>query len=330
MTATVTQDAESRTTGSDLIPISVESLRSIKSLDFDLYIQFAALQLPRLFRARNVPLRPVDLNQLLERGIETLYISSADTLSYRNYLREQVLADASLPMTKRYEILAQAARAVFQDALQARDTVKLVSLSNDLGRQISTLISGEDYLLFDLIEVMLHDYSTYAHATRVCTYASLVAKSIGIYDREQLLPIAMGSLLHDVGKVFIASQIVAKNYRITPEEREQMREHPTQGFKRLAAREDLNWGTLMMVYQHHERIDGCGYPVGLMGREIHEWARVCAVANTYDALLREHPQHDATSMARVIRNLELQCDRSLDKEITQCWIETIKADLQQR
>jgi HD-GYP domain-containing protein (c-di-GMP phosphodiesterase class II) len=82
----------------------------------------------------------------------------------------------------------------------------------------------------------------------------------------------------------------------------------------------------MMVYQHHERVDGCGYPVGLQGNEIHEWARICAVANSYDALLRDVPQHDRRAVDNVLRNLELQSDRSLDKEITQCWIETIKAN----
>jgi HD-GYP domain-containing protein (c-di-GMP phosphodiesterase class II) len=174
---------------------------------------------------------------------------------------------------------------------------------------------------------MLHDYTTYAHATRVCTYALLIAKSVGIYDRQALLGIATGALLHDVGKLFVADTIVAKNYRLTPPERERMREHPTQGFLRLSKREDLSWGTLMMVYQHHERVDGCGYPVGLCQSEIHEWARICAIANDYDALMRDTAMRDTAAMRKVLHNLELQSGRSLDEEFTRCWIETIRSSL---
>ena len=58
-----------------------------------------------------------------------------------------------------------------------------------------------------------------------------------------------------------------------------MQEHPARGFKELCRREDLAWGQLMMVYSHHERCDGRGYPVGMVQTEIHEYARLCAIAD---------------------------------------------------
>lgn len=308
------------------VPVSVESLRSITELAFDLYIPMEDQVVPRLYRGRDIPLRATDITRLLDRGMETLYTPASMASIYRDHLRERVLADESIPLTRRYQMLAQAARVVFEDALRERDVAAMTAVSNDLGRQITKLVTGEEFLLLDLIEVMLHDYTTYAHATRVCTYALLIAKSIGIYDREDLLGIAKGALLHDVGKLFISDQIVAKNYRVTPEERELMREHPTQGFLRLARRDDLQWGTVMMVYQHHERVDGCGYPVGLPGDEIHEWARICSIANTYDALMRDRSVHDEAAMRQVIRNLDLQSGRSLDEEITRCWMEMVTSN----
>ena len=79
-----------------------------------------------------------------------------------------------------------------------------------------------------------------------------------------------------------------------------MQEHPTRGFKELCRREDLTWGQLMMVYSHHERCDGRGYPVGLIQSEIHEYARICAIADVYEALCRDRPSSAGVAAARCL------------------------------
>ena len=99
-----------------------------------------------------------------------------------------------------------------------------------------------------------------------------------------------------------------------------MRAHPAQGFRRLAARADIDWGALMMVYQHHERADGCGFPVGLENDEIHPWARICTIANTYDSLMRDVSIQDPHALKKVYQNLVLMMGRSLDEEMTKCWL----------
>ena len=89
-------------------------------------------------------------------------------------------------------------------------------------------------------------------------------------------------------------------------------------------RGDLSWGQLMMVYQHHERTDGRGYPVGLVGSEIHEWARLCAVADVYDALTRDRSYHKGADAKDAMAYLDRESGRGFDEEICRCWIATLK------
>lgn len=303
------------------VPVAVESLRYATDYCFDLYIRDSAGKAPfRLFRGHDVPMTDKDVDQLLARGVHTLFTSASKAREYRDFLRERVLGDESLPLTRRYEVLTQAARVVFEEAFEKRDLDAVCEATGELAVQLTDLVNYGDIRLFDLVEVMLHDYSTYAHATRVCSYSLMLAQGLGIDDRESLAHIAEGALLHDVGKLFISDSVVVKNYRVTPEERELMRSHPVQGFRRLAVRNDIDWGTLMMVYQHHERADGCGFPVGSEKEEIHPWARICAIANTHDTLTRDVSIDDPLALKKVYENLDLMSGRSLDEEMTQCWL----------
>ena len=303
------------------VPVAVESLRYAADYCFDLYIRDDAVNSSfRLFRGNDVSMTEKDIDQLLSRGVRTLFASASQARAYRDFLRERVLGDNALPLTRRYEVLTQAARVVFEEAFQERDVDALCDVTGELAGQLTELVNYDDIQLFDLVEVMLHDYSTYAHATRVCSYSVMLAQGLGIKEREELASIAKGALLHDVGKLFISDSVVAKNYCVTSEERKLLKQHPTQGFRRLAARKDIGWGALMMVYQHHERVDGCGFPVGLEKEEIHPWARICAVANTHDTLMRDVATDDPHALKKVFENLELMSGRSLDEEMTQCWL----------
>ena len=76
----------------------------------------------------------------------------------------------------------------------------------------------------------------------------------------------------------------------------------------------------MMVYEHHERYDGRGYPAGLVGTEIHEWARLCAVADVYDALRRDRAYRKGASTKDILEYLDRESGRSFDDDICQAWI----------
>ena len=175
----------------------------------------------------------------------------------------------------------------------------------------------------ELNSVLHFDYSTFTHSANVAYYTLILASTLGITDRAVLRKIGIGALLHDIGKLGIPEKILLKPGRLAPEEWNVLRSHPAKGLMALREQDQLEFGQLMMVYQHHERIDGTGYPVRLVGDEIHEWARICAVADVYEALTSNRPYRRALPAVEAFEVIEKGEGSGLEPEFLQCWKQTI-------
>ncbi|MFG0262632.1 MAG: HD-GYP domain-containing protein, partial [Novipirellula sp. JB048] len=131
--------------------------------------------------------------------------------------------------------------------------------------------------------------------------------------------ITTGGLLHDLGKLDIDERILNKPGRLDEGEFREVKRHPGLGFRKLAKRTDLTEGQLLMVYQHHERVAGHGYPVGCVGSEIHPWAKICAVVDVFEALTSHRPYRKPLSRIKALEVLEREGSASFDLEVLECW-----------
>lgn len=306
-----------------VLPIGVDTLCAADLLDFDLYLRQGTKQSLTLYRRRTSPLTQEDLKGLCDRGVRTLYISSLEASAYRDYLRERVMANESIPPAQRFQALREATRAVFLESVENRNADKAVAITDDLGHQMVETICRSDVTLRDLLQVMSHDYGAFAHAVNVATYCLVLGRALGIRDEGELLRIGQGALIHDIGNHYVPVRVLEKRGRLDHIERQTVMQHPVFGFRELCHREDLTWGQLMMVYQHHERCDGRGYPSALVRHEIHEHARLCSIADVCDALMRDRPYRKASLKGDVVEYLDRQAGRGFDEEMTRCWIATI-------
>ncbi|MCX5856178.1 MAG: HD-GYP domain-containing protein [Deltaproteobacteria bacterium] len=156
--------------------------------------------------------------------------------------------------------------------------------------EIVNLILEDDATLLYLLNITEHDYYTYTHSVDVGILGVALAKSLfkesGNHDIHAL---GAGFFLHDLGKVYIDKNIINKPGKLTDEEMNEMRRHPTAGFKLLFDTNQLTDESKIIVLQHHERIDGTGYPKKLRGSEIHIYGRICAIADVFDALTTDRP-----------------------------------------
>ena len=156
----------------------------------------------------------------------------------------------------------------------------------------------------------LRDNGTAGHSRRVMTYAVQIAKVMGC-SKEEIHSIAIGALLHDIGKIAIPDAILMKNRALTREEREVMRTHVIVGYNLLNCIGFLA-DAAEIVLTHHEHFDGTGYPQGLAGEEIPLGARVFAVADTLDVMTSDRPYHQATSFAVAREEIVLQSGKQFD------------------
>jgi putative nucleotidyltransferase with HDIG domain len=132
------------------------------------------------------------------------------------------------------------------------------------------------------------DTDTQTHGLRVARYSLLLARGLGMTDAKLLTDIERGAYLHDIGKIGVPDHILRKNGALTDEERAEMMRHPEIG-RRMVMDIGFLKGAVPIVYSHHERTDGKGYPRGLAGEEIPVEARVFAVADALDAMISERP-----------------------------------------
>ncbi len=103
--------------------------------------------------------------------------------------------------------------------------------------------------------------------------------------------------------------------------------HPVLGFRKLAHREDLFEGQLMMAYQHHERLDGKGYPVGCVESDIHPWAKLCAVVDVFEALTSQRPYRTPMPRSKALMLQQRDSGTAFDPEMLACWKSIIQRNL---
>jgi putative nucleotidyltransferase with HDIG domain len=137
------------------------------------------------------------------------------------------------------------------------------------------------------------DIVTYDHSRRVATYAQRLARYLG-WSRRDARDLALAALMHDLGKTWIANDILLKADVLSDEERRMMERHPLIGARILIGC-DVHPFYVETVLYHHEAWDGRGYPSGLKGEEIPLSARILTVADVYDVLTSQRPYKEAIS-----------------------------------
>ena len=152
------------------------------------------------------------------------------------------------------------------------------------------LILSDNAISYHLTRITSHDYYTYTHCVSVGVLAVSLSKELfkrsSAHDMYEL---GAGFFLHDLGKVFVDERILNKPGKLTDEEMKQVQCHPALGHRILSKTNQLTDECATVVLQHHERDDGKGYPKGLKGSEIHEYGRICSLADVYDALTSKRP-----------------------------------------
>ncbi len=311
-----------------LLPIAVQTLDTSNGFDFRLYLQSDEDAAPRLYKDRNIPFSTNDLENLMKRGVRVLYVRDDDAAALRDHINNNILTNNSLPLSQRYEILRDSTRSILSNAFERHDGTELTATTGSISRKMIPMICGTQSFLCDLFGVMQHDYSAYSHAMNVCTYSVLLARQLGIRDEQELIQLAQGAMLHDIGKPRPAEGSHEPRRQPSPARRPQQadRTHPLEGFRKFSSNADLTEGQLMMIYQHHERSDAKGFPVGIPGSETHPWSRICAIADTLENFVAAQPGAQQTVDEEAQMHLARQAGTSLDKEMITCWTSALKSD----
>lgn len=310
------------------VPISVATLLPSAAVGLDLYQRVDESGAIVLYRGGEFPLTHADIYRLRKRGVTRLLIRKRSAADYQKYLRTLASTDGenSGSTPARVGAMNEVVRDVMSQLFENADVGETVEKATTLGKLVCDVILEKDFQIGDLFNVLYHDYGTFTHSTNVAFYAGILASELG-HSSTEVRAIATGGFLHDLGKLEIPDAILSKPGRLDESEFAVIKTHSLLGYRRLAYREDLCEGQLMMTYQHHERLDGSGYPVGCVADEIHPWAKLCSVVDVFEALTSQRPYRTPMTQECAIGILERDSGIAFDKEVLKCWTMLIRQGL---
>jgi len=304
------------------MPVHVEMLKRVTRAPVDIYVQPDRRSIPMLYCRAGLPMENHQLLGLSEAGIKDVYVRNGDFQDFGLCLMESVqaqLASDEVSAADQYAALQLAVAVEVERTSLLIDCSKYVATSEKVARDLTTLIASNNVMPRDLFRIARHDYNTFTHVTNVACFTVVLAERMGIRSRQELDRMAVGAILHDIGKRFIPPETLNKRGPLDRHERDIIEAHPQRGYEELYGRSNVDREQLMMVYQHHERLDGTGYPVRIFADEIHPWAQLLAVVDVFEAMTGRRPYRRPASAADVFAYLDRKSGAHFNTEMVACW-----------
>lgn len=240
------------------------------------------------------------------------------------YVKNESLPDIEIPEILREQTRVQTIKnikKVFEN-IQVVNKLDVAALQPTIQIIVSEIVHNRNTMIH-LTDIRLYDDYTFAHSVNVCALATMIAVTLG-YSQHRLEELALGALLHDIGKTLIPLDVLNKPGKLSDEELNIMRSHSEAGFELLRKScSEMSVVPMHVAYQHQEKFDGNGYPRGLREHEIHEYARIVAIADVYDALTSDRPYRKAMLPHQAYEILLASAGSHFDGEILKSFVNHI-------
>ena len=281
----------------------------------------------RILIARGTLMDDYLIESLLKLGVTSVYIREGEEDPEDENISPQTLETIEkLKVPDRAKVkLSESVKKRVSEGIQYlfsnTSSEAFTDTANHIANDLMKAISDNDAIAIDISALKVSDEYTFTHSVDVATMAMVIAKKHGMSEKE-IQEIGISGLLHDVGKSQIPNEILNKAGRLTEEEFALMKQHSLFGFKILKEKDSISQAISLGVLQHHEKINGQGYPLGLKADQISPYAKVLSVADVYDALVTERPYKKAFSQNDAIEII-MSMTTDLDISIMESFLGSI-------
>jgi HD-GYP domain-containing protein (c-di-GMP phosphodiesterase class II) len=195
---------------------------------------------------------------------------------------------------------------------------KMAGLVNGILDEMLT----EDELVCDMMDLKTFDNYTFSHCVSVAFLSVVMGIAMGL-KRQELYHLAVGALMHDVGKMFIPIEIINKPEGLTDEEFACIQTHSIKGYEYLKETGEISDRVCKGVLYHHERIDGIGYPDRIDGKQIGLFGKIYAICDVYDAITSDRPYRKAWSIHEGVEYIMANGNIRFDTELVDVFLRNV-------
>jgi HD-GYP domain-containing protein (c-di-GMP phosphodiesterase class II) len=257
-----------------------------------------------------------------DNGIDWVYVQvdCADRLGdYFRTVREAILEPKCFSIEENISALYSSAMYLLQRISDERDNLSAIENLVEWAHALALFCVQARESPSCFIPVFSRGYSVATHSTQMCMLGVGFGAYLG-WSKSEIADFAAAALLHDLGTMWIPDRILQKSTTLSSEELRSIRRHPHAAYGHLKPLEILKDYQLALVLQHHECIDGKGYPEGLKGSDIHPFARVTRIIDCYDALTTWRPYRGPLPPIEALKLMYTKMSGSLDVRLLEKYI----------
>ena len=313
------------------IKVSTAAVRALAredEADFEVFLPGKGDEAPILYRAVDARLSEPDFSRMSDYGVTELCLRAADFALCQKVLEAKfrdILRDPAVPPADKAEIIQTTGTSIATDFVS-----KPVS---EVGTdRAATVVDGmvesvlEDPLVAAyLVQMAGHERSTASHMFAVSTLSIVLGTAVYGSDFEALRSLGFAGLFHDLGKLSIDPEILNKKAPLTRSEMELIHQHPVESVRLIGDAPHITQPIRQMIIQHHERVDGRGYPLGVLGDDLLTGSRILAIVDSFHAMIGQRTYRAALSPPKANDILATQAGRQFDADLLDCWLGVFKS-----
>jgi len=265
---------------------------------------------------------PLDVQRMLEHGVSHVFVNSRDFQQCEAALEEHltsILANPALEPGAKATIAHTAGAAVARDLTEHEITGHELARVNNLVDALLASVLTDPHVSAHLIDMAGHERGTASHMFIVSSLAVMFGAEIFGPRSEMLRALGVAGMLHDLGKLSIPAEVLKQTTPLSRAQLEMIRQHPIESVRLIGEDPTVCPDARQMILQHHERIDGLGYPLGLHGRDMMEGSKLLSIVDAFHAMIGRRTYRSSLKPAEANRIMATQSDKQFDAEMLAMW-----------
>lgn len=310
--------------------IPIQGLRALttdESADIAVYLQHAGDSEPVLYRQAGTELEMPDFDRLRAQGLRGFHVRQEDLRKCEDFLEShlrEVLEQGCGTDAERTELVAHVGTRVARDLSAGPDPqTGLTRAANMLDTIVASVLS-DPHIASNMLSMAAHESGVASHMFVVSTLAVMFGEQMYGANAPELYELGMAGMMHDIGKLSLAAALLNKDSKLDAAECELIQQHPIESVRLLRDDPAITEGMRRMILEHHERIDGRGYPLGLTDRDLSFGSRILSIVDTFHALTGRRSYRPSATVHEALNIMRHAAGRQLDADLFRCWSDYVE------